>query len=101
MGGASGAPVDYAGALGGGLGDAGRRRCRAPPWVPRVRPPDGGVGTAVNSTRHETRELVIKTKDGRQATVRFSQEAMHDPWKQLSGIEAAFKYLARRARPGE
>ncbi len=46
----------------------------------------------------DVHELALETKDGRKATAWLSQEAMNDPWKQLSEIEAAFKYLVRLGR---
>ena len=46
-----------------------------------------------------THTLVIRANDGRQVTVQLSSEALSDPWKPLRPIEAAFRQIARRARP--
>jgi hypothetical protein len=44
-------------------------------------------------------ELMITTRDGRQAVVRLEDEALSEPWRTLGPIQDAFRCLTKRVRP--
>ncbi len=56
---------------------------------------DGGEFDAAR----DPHELMITISDGRQVTVKISEEAIGNPWRPLRVIEGAFGRLQRRTRP--
>jgi hypothetical protein len=50
-------------------------------------------------TAKDPHELVLAINDGRQVTMKISEEALGNPWRPLRAFEDAFRKLQRRARP--